>query len=86
MRKTRINWKIVASNIQEVREELNRLAQLLENAEERNETELQVSLQHAYHHMNFAWNIRHKRTREYATLSHRNFKAWGRFPEDIWFE
>lgn len=29
-----------------------------------NEAGLEVSLAHAYHHMNFAWNVRNKTTKE----------------------
>ena len=40
------------------------------------ETGLEVSLAHAYHHMNFAWNVRNKTTKE----ADRNFDRDEKFP------
>lgn len=41
-----------------------------------NEVGLEVSLAHAYHHMNFAWNVRNKTTKE----ADRNFDRDEKFP------
>ena len=41
-----------------------------------NEGGLEVSLAHAYHHMNFAWNVRNKTTKE----AERNFDRDEKFP------
>ena len=41
-----------------------------------NEAGLEVSLAHAYHHMNFAWNARNKTTKE----ADRNFDRDEKFP------
>ena len=41
-----------------------------------NEAGLEVSLAHAYHHMNFAWNVRNKTTKE----ADRNFDRDEKFP------
>lgn len=40
------------------------------------ETSLEVSLAHAYHHMNFAWNVRNKTTKE----ADRHFDRDEKFP------
>ena len=45
------------------------------------EEELQVGLQHAYHHVNFAWNLRRISTSEYSNLTQSQFESWGRIPD-----
>ena len=77
---------MVQSNIQEAREELQELERTIKKSGRRNETQLQISLQHAYHHMNFSWNARQKSDRAYAKLIKQDFEKWGEFPTDIWFE
>ena len=44
---------------------------------------LQVGLLHAYHHLNFAWNIRNVPTEQYAKLTQKQFKRWGKYPSRI---
>lgn len=41
------------------------------------EARLKVSLEHAYHHLNFAWNVRHKATKE----ADRHFDRDEKFPK-----
>ena len=45
--------------------------------------ELSVDLQHAYHHLNFAWNARYISTKRYANLTDEDFAKWGKYPIDI---
>lgn len=78
----RLNRKIIASNLAEAGEEIQQLHGLAATGV-LNEAELQVGLLHAYHHLNFAWNIRFVPTREYATLTERQFKRWGKYPAAI---
>lgn len=47
------------------------------------EEHLQIGLLHAYHHLNFAWNVRRTPTAKYAALSKKQFEKWGRYPADI---
>ena len=54
----RLNHKIIGGNLAEAIEELERL-QSRASQSKLHEAELQVGLCHAYHHLNFAWNIRH---------------------------
>jgi hypothetical protein len=81
-RKGRLNLEIVRSNIAEAIEELQKLEDHASTGD-LHEEELQVGLCHAYHHLNFAWNIRRVATREYANLSKTQFDEWGRYPSDI---
>ncbi len=84
--KRKMNWKIIESNVREAREELESLEKLIADKKKRNEIELQISLQHAYHHLNFAWHIRRKPTKKYGNCSNRDFKAWGQFPQNFWWD
>ena len=81
MKKT-LNLKIIGSNLSEAIEQLERLRDSASNGE-LNESELQVGLCHAYHHLNFAWNIRHESTARYAKLTQTQFERWGKYPSDI---
>jgi hypothetical protein len=81
-RRRPLNPEIVGSNIAEARGELNKLLAKIE-ARSLNETELQVGLLHAYHHLNFAWNIRRVATSRYASLTQEEFDAWGKYPSDL---
>lgn len=77
-----LNLQIVASNLDEVIEELVRIRANV-SAGTIVEEELQVGLCHAYHHLNFAWNVRHVSTEKYAHLTNAQFKRWGSYPRDI---
>lgn len=81
-RRKRLNRPIIAGNLAEAIQELERLHQLA-SAGKINEGQLQVGLCHAYHHLNFAWNIRFVPSAQYASLTEDQFRRWGRYPSDI---
>ena len=81
-KKRPLNLEIVRSNLAEAIEELQKLEHHAATGD-LHEEGLQVGLCHAYHHMNFAWNIRRVATREYSHLSREQFEGWGRYPSDI---
>ena len=74
--------KIIDSNITEAHDELAKLLDKL-HAGALNEAMLQVGLRHAYHHLNFAWNIRRLPTSRYASLTLKEFEEWGKYPSEI---
>ena len=78
----RLNLEIIQSNLSEAIEELERLRDRASSGE-LNEADLQVRLCHAYHHLNFAWNIRHVPTSKYAKLTKSQFNRWGKYPSKI---
>ena len=82
MRSERHNWKIVASNMAEAREEIERLEKLIADKCISRE-EFEIGLRHAFHHLNFAWNIRHMPTKRYTNLTQEDFEAWGQHPEEM---
>ena len=81
----KLNWEIIRSNIAEAREQLEEIEKRAKSRKPPCKEELQIMLQHAYHHMNFAWNARHQSTKWYAHLTDADFDAWKQFPSDIEF-
>lgn len=77
-----LNLQIIASNLDEAIEELVRIRANI-SAGTIVEGQLQVWLCRAYHHLNFAWNIRHVPAEKYAHLTQAQFKRWGSYPRDI---
>jgi hypothetical protein len=76
----KLNWKIILSNIKEAREELAELELQIASTKKPVEVELELSLRHAYHHLNTAWNVRRTETEKYKNLTESDFKKWGQFP------
>lgn len=82
MRK-RLNWKIISYNLAEAREQLEQIESSIKDGKKPSEIELQILLEHAYHHLNFAWNIRHEKTESYGKLKDENFNKWSKFPKEM---
>lgn len=77
-----MNNEIILYNIKEAREQLEEIEELLID-ENLSEINFETQLEHTYHHLNFAWNIRHSSTEEYKEMSEDNFKKWSKFPKEI---
>ena len=75
------NWDFINDNIREAQGELISLMRLIADTKNRSEGRLEVSLRHAYHHLNFAWHVRHVKTEKYAALTDSDFRRWGKFPK-----
>ena len=80
-----MNNKIISSNIAEALEELESINNELE-VNSLNEVNFQIKLQHVYHHLNIAWNVRNVKTEHYREMSDDDFKTWSSYPKDIEFE
>lgn len=80
-----INWNAVASNISEARDELESIEASLAAGTPLDEVDFRVAMQHAYHHLNIAWNVRHESDDRYANMSPEDFDRWSRFPDDLAF-
>jgi len=76
-----MNYTIILSNILEARDEIDNLISKINSSDKPDELEFELSLRHAYHHLNFAWNIRNITKQEYSNLSDSDFKNWGAFPK-----
>ncbi len=80
---TKMNWKIIAGDIKEAREQLEEIEKQIGGKDRPSESELLVMLSHAYHHLNFAWNTRRTSTKQYANLTDKEFNKWGKFPKEM---
>jgi hypothetical protein len=79
----KLNYGLIRLHVAEAREELQRIeAELLAEAKP-DKDHLQVWFDHAFHHLNTAWNARHATDKQEVELSDENFNRWGRFPRDI---
>jgi hypothetical protein len=78
-----LNWRIIQYNLAEAREEIQKIEARVQAGKKPSEFEFQIMLEHAYHHLNFAWNIRHAATSRYANLSDEEFNLWSKYPREI---
>lgn len=79
----KLNWEIILSNLAEAHEQIEQIEELAKSKKKPCEIEFQIMMIHAYHHLNFAWNIRHASTKNYAKLTEVDFNKWGKYPTDI---
>ena len=77
-----LNFENISWNLSEAIEALETLRDRASSGE-LNEGDLQVRLCHAYHHLNFAWNIRHVPTSKCAKPTKSQFTRWGKYPSKI---
>lgn len=75
-----MNTMIVRSNIVEAKDELERIIAELDSGEIADEGLLQSYLEHAYHHLNFAWNTRQSAEAKVIACAYKDFKRWSKFP------
>ncbi len=74
------NQELIASNLQEAIGQLKDIVTDLSKNKKYPELNFKVSLEHAYHHINFAWHIRKIRTVDAIACAEENFKKWSKFP------
>jgi hypothetical protein len=82
----KLNCEIIALNIAEAREQLEEIEHRIKNGNPPKPVEFQIMMQHAYHHLNFAWNARHWSTKRYRHLTDKDFEAGGQQPTDLAFK
>jgi hypothetical protein len=79
----KMNWEIVLYNIRDAREQLQEIERRINDGNPPSEGEFHVQIEHAFHHMCFAWNIRRVSSKRYANLSTADFDEWSKFPAEI---
>ncbi len=79
----RVNRRIVTLNLAEAREELQRIEREIAAGKPLPEWQLQLRLEHAYHHLNMAWNARSVPIARYRDMTDRDFNTWAKFSRDI---
>jgi len=50
------------------------------------DVELELDMEHLYHHMNTAWNGRNATASRVKKSTMRDFRAWRKFPKDLFRE
>lgn len=78
----KLNSEIILYNIQEAREQLEIIEKQLKDGN-LSKIDFQTQLEHAYHHLNFAWNIRNVSNEKYAKMTNSSFNKWSKFPKKI---
>ncbi len=76
-----IQRHIVPMNIQDAQEQLEAIEKSLLDPDYE-EVELKLDLAHAYHHLNYAWNIRNEPDAALESHSDEDFARWSRYPSD----
>ena len=79
----KLNWRIIGYNLAEAREQLEAVEARVKEGNPPSEIEFQIMLEHAYHHLNFAWNVRHQPSEKHAKLNDKRFNRWSKFPKDL---
>ena len=74
------NIELIKQNISEAIEQLKEIESILLSGDEYEESSFSIDLGHAYHHLNFAWNIRHVSEQDAIECNKENFKKWSMFP------
>lgn len=74
-----IQRDIILANISEAREQLEAIEKSLVDPEYE-EVELKLDLEHAYHHLNYAWNVRNESDEALSKHSAPDFIKWSKFP------
>jgi hypothetical protein len=78
-----MKWDNVLRNVKEAREQLEDLERMIADPTARTEGKLVVGLEHAYHHLNFAWHTRRIARHRYPALTTADFNRFGAFPRDV---
>lgn len=78
-----LNKKLVAFHLSEAQEELQQMLSEISQDPEYGYGEFFVGMQHAYYHLNTAWNARDVSAAEAEPGSDELFNRWGSFPEDL---
>jgi len=80
----RLNRHVLGFHLREAEQALAELTVALQRSIPDDEDSFfEVGLAHVYHHLNFAWHIRHLTDAESDREQHRQFSAWRQFPTDL---
>jgi len=78
-----INRQWVLFHLSEAIEELQKVSTALESRAALNKEEFEIALEHAYHHINTAWNSREITDEEAKQHSDADFIRWRQFPAEL---
>lgn len=78
----KLNWKFILHNLRDAQEEIDCIIRDAE-AGALDEIGFETKMEHAYHHLNFAWNILKIPTERASECIPEDFNAWSKFPSDL---
>jgi hypothetical protein len=78
-----MNTQFILSNLKEAQEELAQAIANFEAGKEVSFGDFHVSMAHAYHHLNTAWNGRYATLEEWQQCTEENYAKWESFPKDL---
>lgn len=78
----KLNWEIILYNLRDVKQEIEKIEQFA-GSDAMTAYDFQTMMEHAYHHLNFAWNTRHISTKRYSKCVEKDFNEWSKFPKDL---
>jgi hypothetical protein len=79
----KLNYRTLSSNVWEARVTLQEIEEQLMKDPKPNEVELQIQFEHAFHHLNVAWNARRISDKRFIPCNAVDFNQWSKFPKDI---
>ncbi len=74
------NRDLIIANLEEAIEQLQETISEIGSNKEYDEVELRIDMEHAYHHLNYAWHIRNVSASEAEECSKENYVKWSKFP------
>lgn len=77
-----MNTRWVLFHLGEARRELDLLTKMIETGAPAKE-EFEIALEHAYHHLNTAWNSRSISDDQAARHTDEDFVTWRQFPKEL---
>ena len=80
-----MNKEYIKFNLSEAVEQLKKTLERMDNDKKYSEIEYELDMEHAYHHLNHAWNARNEPTEKTKKCEQSDFDKWRQFPTDIDF-
>jgi len=75
-----MNYRCIKHDLVEARDQLNQIIAKFDAESKSSEGEFLVMLQHAFRHLNKAWNARRTSLTSYRHISRIDFNRWAKFP------
>ena len=76
-----MNTRCIKRDLVEARDQLNEIISGIDAGKTLPEGAFLVYIQHAYRHLNLAWNARHVSAAKYQKMSMRDFNQGSKFPK-----
>lgn len=78
----KLNWDFILDNLRDAGGQIDEIVKLAESGN-LDKTDFRIKMEHAYHHLNFAWNIRNIGPKRAAQCSKKDFNEWSKYPRDL---